>query len=161
MPLRTGAAFPSLQGATEWINGPEPAPEELTSRPTLVHFWAVSCPLCHDNMPAVARWREQYGATGLRVVAVHMPREESDTDLSRVRSEAAALGITEPCAVDNRHAIGERFENSLWPAYYLFDADGALRARSGGYAGITMLEARLAKLMESGDEANGTGSSQK
>ena len=57
MPLRTGSTLPALGGAAAWING-EPAAEELAGKPVLVHFWSVSCHICHDvaaEVAAVAR----------------------------------------------------------------------------------------------------------
>jgi thiol-disulfide isomerase/thioredoxin len=147
MPLRIGTPLPELSGATEWVNG-EVKREDLLGSPTLIHFWAISCHLCHDNMPTVAQWREQYGPQGLNVVAIHMPRQESDTNVEAVRADIAAMGITEPCAIDNEHTIGERFENQFWPAYFLFDAEGAMRSRTAGDAGLKMLEGALKRLME-------------
>jgi thiol-disulfide isomerase/thioredoxin len=145
MAMRSGAPLPELTGATEWING---EPPNLTGIPVLVHFWAMSCPICHDNMATVAEWREKYREAGLQVVGVHMPRQQEDTDINAVRAEAASLGITEPCAIDNEHTIGERFENQLWPAYFLFDGEGRMRGRAAGYAGLKMIEAPLKRLFE-------------
>ena len=59
MPLRLGSAMPELTGATEWLNGGVDA-ASLQGHPVLVHFWAVSCHICHDNMPAVQQWRKEY-----------------------------------------------------------------------------------------------------
>ena len=151
MPLRKGTPMPELTGATEWLNS-EAKREDLIGSPTLVHFWAKSCPICHTNMPTIAEWRETFGGKGLKVVAVHMPREEEDTDLAAVRKDAAELGISEPCAIDNQHTIGESFENNLWPAYFLFDSEGVMRSRAAGYAGLKMIEDPLRKLMEPAGE---------
>jgi len=147
MPLRSGTPLPELTGATEWINS-ETHRESLIGSPTLVHFWAISCPICHDNMPTVAEWRDQYAAKGLKVVAVHMPRQPEDLDRDAVRKDAAAMNLTEPCAIDNQHTIGERFQNELFPAYYLFDAEGNMKSRAGGYAGLKMIEAPLKRMFE-------------
>lgn len=146
MPLRSGSPLPELTGATEWING-ETNRESLIGSPVLVHFWAVSCPICHDNMPTITEWRDQYAERGLKVVAVHMPRQPEDLDLDAIRKDAAAMNLTEPCAIDNQHTIGERFQNELFPAYYLFDAEGNLKSRAGGYAGLKMIEAPLKRML--------------
>ncbi len=138
--------MPSLEGATEWLNS-EVSRDELIGSPTLVHFWAKSCHVCHDNMPTIAEWRDKYASAGLKTVAIHMPREQADTDVDAVRADAGSMGITEPCAIDNRHAIGDRFENQLWPAYYVFDAEGNMRGRAGGYAGLKMIEAPLKRVL--------------
>ncbi len=147
MAMRSGTPIPELDGATSWINGEVSAADLRGSGPTLIHFWAKSCHVCHDNMPTVGEWRDKYSPQGLRVVAIHMPREEADTDEEAVRADAVALGITEPCAIDNQHTIGDRFENSLWPAYYLFDAEGNMRSRAGGYAGLKIIEDKIHRIM--------------
>ncbi len=147
MPLRSGTSLPELGGATEWLNG-EAKREALMDSPTLVHFWAISCPICHDNMSTVSDWRDHYADKGLNVVAVHMPRQPEDLDIEAVRKDAATMNITEPCAIDNQHTLGDRFQNELWPAYFLFDAEGNLKSRAGGYAGLKMIEAPLKRMLD-------------
>ena len=146
MPMRIGAEMPQLDGATEWITGsPEEAHAEASGHPTLVHFWAVSCGICKDNLPRVAEWREKYRDEGLRVIAVHMPRYPADMDVDAVRKAVAQYDITEPCAVDNTHKLRDAFQNDQGyiPAYYLFDAEGKLRSFAAGERGLGMLSAAL------------------
>lgn len=146
--LRSGAPMPSLEGATRWIHG-EPAPEALRGRPVLVHFWSVSCPFCKQNLPVVRRWKEEYGPLGLTVVSVHMPRQESDTAMEGVEAAVQAHGMDEPVAIDNAHAIGQRFETEgLWPLYFLFDREGKLRTRAVGAAGLSVVESALRRLLD-------------
>jgi thiol-disulfide isomerase/thioredoxin len=144
MPLRLGTPLPSLTGATEWING-EPDWEALKGAPVLVHFWAVSCHICHDNMPTIGEWRDAYTPRGLRVIAIHLPREEADTDVARVRDEVKRMSVVEPCGVDNTVAVADAFDNRFVPAYFLFDREGALRSRSAGDAGLGLLKGALAR----------------
>jgi thiol-disulfide isomerase/thioredoxin len=138
-----GTPLPDLGGATEWINGAPPPPEALRGGPVLVHFWAVSCHICHENMPTLARWRDEYAPRGLRVIAIHMPRQESDMDVARVREDAAAMKVTEPCGIDNTHAVTDAFDNRFVPAYFLFDRAGVLKSRTAGDAGLGLLETAL------------------
>lgn len=142
MPLRTGTPMPELGGATDWITHAV-SREELIGSPTLIHFWAVSCYICHENMPTLRQWKEEYEPKGLKIIAVHMPRQESDLDLDRVRADAADMGLTEPCAIDNEHAVANGFENQYVPAYFLFDREGSLRSRSAGNAGLGILKGAL------------------
>ncbi len=115
----------------------------LAGAPVLVHFWSVSCHICHENMPALARWRQEFVPAGVRFMSVHLPRQESDLDVDAVRARVAEFAISEPCAVDNARAIADAFQNRVVPAYYLFDREGALRARTAGPAGLAMFEAAL------------------
>jgi thiol-disulfide isomerase/thioredoxin len=144
MPLRLNSPMPALAGATEWLPA-APTGDDLAGHPVLVYFWAVSCHICHERMPALAALRDRYAPQGLRLVAVHMPRQESDTDVGAVRREIASLGITDPCAVDNEHALADAFENRFLPSFFLFDREGLLRSRTAGDAGIGMLEGALAR----------------
>src|SRR5882762_11024200 len=82
MGMRIGTEMPSLDGATEWFGGTQASAEaEAAGHPTLIHFWSLSCGTCKENMPRVAEWRDELKEQGLRVIAVHMPRYEADTDL--------------------------------------------------------------------------------
>jgi thiol-disulfide isomerase/thioredoxin len=147
MPLRLGSPMPELSGATEWLNG-EPAQADLRGSPVLVHFWAVSCHICHDNMPTLRKWRDEYGPRGLKLVGIHMPRQEEDMDVAKVREEVKAMDVTEPCAIDNTHAMADAFQNKFMPAYFLFDREGNLKSRTAGDAGLAMLESALARQFE-------------
>src|SRR5215213_8817346 len=141
MPMRIGTEMPSLEGATEEA--------EAKGHPVLVHFWSVSCGMCKENMPRVSRWRDEREADGLRVVAVHMPRYEADTDAEAVREAVATYNITEPCAVDNGHKLRDAFQNEQGyvPAYYLFDAEGKLRGFAAGEFGVRVITPALDRVL--------------
>jgi thiol-disulfide isomerase/thioredoxin len=150
MPMRIGTEMPSLEGATEWFNATGAAAEaEAKGHPTLVHFWSVSCGTCKENLPRVSEWRDRKAAEGLRVIAVHMPRYEADTDAEAVREAVAAYNITEPCAVDNGHKLRDAFlnEQGYVPAYYLFDADGRLRGFAAGEFGLKVIGPALERVL--------------
>ena len=147
MPLRLHTPLPSLEGATEWINA-EPDVSTLKGKPLLVYFWAVSCHICHENMPKLQTWREKFVPKGLQMIAIHCPRMKSDTDIDKVRNAIEEYGITEPCGVDNLHKIKKAFDNDLWPAYFIFDQDGELKRRAAGNAGLSMLEPILEKMFD-------------
>jgi len=147
--MRIGDAMPSLEGATAWFNGSlVDTTETIKGKPTLVHFWAVSCGICKDKMPQLNEIKKKYGALGMKTVAVHMPRYEADTDLDSVEEAITANHITEPTAVDSLHKLKDAFLNEQgWvPVYYLFDADGKLKTRSAGEFGVSVLQTALDKM---------------
>ena len=157
MPMRIGTEMPSLEGATEWLNATGAhAAHEAKGHPTLVPFWAVSCGICKENMPRVAEWRDARAAEGLRVIAVHMPRYEADTDTEAVRAAVAQHQLTEPCAVDNEHKLREAFQNKQGyvPAYYLFDREGRLRGFAAGERGLSLISAALERVLAAERQAS-------
>jgi thiol-disulfide isomerase/thioredoxin len=142
--------MPSLEGATQWLNATGAhAAAEAKGHPTLVHFWSMSCGICKENMPRVAEWRDAREKDGLRVIAVHMPRHESDTDAEAVREAVAMNNINEPCAIDNEHKLRDVFQNEhgYVPAYYLFDAEGKLKGFAAGERGLNMIAPTLERVM--------------
>ena len=150
MAMRIGTEMPALDGATEWLNGTQAHAELLAKEgPTLVHFWSVSCGMCKENLPRVAAWRNERKDEGLRVIAVHMPRYEADTDVEAVRDAIATYGISEPCAVDNEHKLRDAFKNEQGyvPAYYLFDGEGKLKSFAAGERGLDMLSAAVDRVL--------------
>lgn len=100
-------------------------------------------------MPRVAAWRDELREKGLRVIAVHLPRYESDTDVEQVRGMLATHQISEPCAVDNEHKLRDAFQNEQGyvPAYYLFDSQGKLRGFAAGERGLDLLKTTLDRIM--------------
>jgi len=152
MALRIGADIPAFDGATEWINGSVKS-TDLVGSPTLVHFWAVSCYICKDNMPKLNEWKQTYGKQGLRIVAVHMPRQETDTNIDAVKAAVAQYHVDEPCAIDNQHEIGDRFETTgYWPYYFLFDGEGKMKSRAAGDVGLAQIEKALQRLLAESNE---------
>ena len=150
MGMRIGTEMPKLDGATEWLGTTQAHAEaETAGHPTIVHFWSVSCGVCKENLPRVAEWRDSEKERGLRVIAIHMPRYEADTDVEAVRDAVATYQISEPCAIDNEHKLKAAFQNDQGyvPAYYLFDAEGKLRSFAAGERGLDLLKATLDRIM--------------
>jgi thiol-disulfide isomerase/thioredoxin len=144
--MRIGTEMPGLDGATEWFGGTQAHAEaEAQGQTVLVHFWSVSCGICKENMPRINEWRDHRREEGLRVIAIHMPRYEADTDVETVREAISKHNITEPCAVDNEHKLREAFHNEQGyvPAYYLFDNQGKLKSFAAGERGLDMLASAL------------------
>jgi thiol-disulfide isomerase/thioredoxin len=142
MPMRLGTPMPSLDGAVSWWNVDQ-APEVQAGKVTLVHFWAVSCHICHETMPDVVRIKEQYAGDGLVTVGIHMPRFESDTDVEKVKSDVEKYGISQPLGLDHLHAITNRFENEYVPAFFIFGTDGTLKYRAAGDKGFQKVEPKI------------------
>jgi thiol-disulfide isomerase/thioredoxin len=144
MPLRMRTPLPSLDGAEVWENGGKPSSEELAGAPVLVHFWSVSCYICHNVADVVSGWRDKYGPRGLKVIAIHQPRNPEELDVAKVTADAhGEMGITQPLGIDNTHAVVKAFENEFVPAYYLFDRNHELIHRQAGDRGFERLEAKI------------------
>lgn len=149
MSMKIGTPMPSFEGGTDWRNGDAVTPESLLGSIVVVHFWAVSCGICSEQMPKVNEWRDGLAERGVKVVSVHMPRYEADTDLEAVFAAIEKYGLTQPCVIDNLHAIAEAYGNEFVPAFYLFDQEGKLRSFSAGENGARLVKPALDRLLAS------------
>jgi len=144
--MRLGSPMPPLEGATGSYNAEGFDPAGLAGAPVLVHFWAASCHICHEVMPARFGYRDRFVEKGLRVVGIHMPRQEGDLEAAKVERDIAKYGITHPVLVDNHHALADAFQNQFVPAFFLFDAQGKLFFRAAGDKGLENLGPKLEQL---------------
>lgn len=138
--------MPPLEGATEWLNNEVKREELIGDKPTLIHFWSISCHMCKEAMPEINQFRDQYKEQ-LNVIAVHMPRSEDDLNIEKIKEVAAEHDITQPIYVDNEHKLTNAFENQYVPAYYVFDKTGALRHFQAGGSGMKMLTKRVDRVL--------------
>ncbi|QOR68388.1 TlpA family protein disulfide reductase [Cytobacillus suaedae] len=144
--------MPELDGASEWLNGEVSKADLVGERPTLIHFWSISCGLCKEAMPDINNFRDEY-KDKLNVIAVHMPRSEKDLDLEEIKAVAAQHDISQPIYVDSNHKLTDAFENQYVPAYYVFDAEGKLRHFQAGGSGMKMLTKRVNRVLEENEKS--------
>ncbi len=147
MPLRMDAALPSIEGGTEWFNSPPIKNDELKGVPVLIHFWAISCGICKESLPEISGWLDKYGSKGLKIVSVHMPRQESDTNIDAVKEAINEYEVKQPCVVDNWHEITDGFDNKYVPAFYLFDEEGKMRQFNAGEKAAKLVESAIERVI--------------
>jgi thiol-disulfide isomerase/thioredoxin len=68
-PLKPGDALPPLVAAG-WVNGPPPAVGAPGQALLVVDVWALWCPYCQTNGPALARLQRKYADRGVQFVGV-------------------------------------------------------------------------------------------
>ena len=69
--------------------------------------------------------------------------------MEKVKVAMEEMNLTGPCAIDNYHIIGSRFQTGgVCPYYFLFDVEGKLRSRAAGSTGLKLAENSLRRLFE-------------
>ena len=124
--------FPSLGGATGWLNSPPLTAEGLRGKVVLVQVWTYSCVNWLRTLPYVRAWAEKYRDQGLVVIGVHTPEFGFEHNLDNVRQAAKDMKVAYPIALDNDYAIWRAFNNNYWPALYFIDAKGHIRHHQFG-----------------------------
>jgi cytochrome c biogenesis protein CcdA/thiol-disulfide isomerase/thioredoxin len=139
--------FPSLSGATAWLNSPPLSPQSLRGKVVLIDFWTYSCINCLRALPYVTGWYAKYKDHGLVVIGVHAPEFAFEKDVGNVRRAVADLHITYPVALDNDYAIWQGFNNQYWPAHYFIDSQGRIRGHHFGEGNYQESEATIRELL--------------
>jgi hypothetical protein len=75
---------------------------------------------------------QKYDAQGLRVISVHTPEFPFEKERRRVERAAERYQIRQPIYLDNDYAYWNALENQYWPAFYLVDRKGMIRASDVG-----------------------------
>src|SRR5450631_32009 len=143
-------AAPPFTGIVAWLNTPGNRPltlAQLKGKVVLIDFWTYSCINCQRSLPHVEAWYNDYKKDGLVVVGVHTPEFAFEHVVSNVRSEAGTLGVDYPIAVDNNYGTWDAYSNQYWPAEYLIDPSGEVRAYDVGEGGYGAMESNIRQLL--------------
>lgn len=139
--------FPSLGGATSWLNSPALTAGGLRGKVVLVDFWTFSCINSLRPLPYLRAWVDKYQAQGLVVIGVQSPEFAFEQRLDSIRDAIAAHAIRFPVAVDNGHRVWNAFQNEYWPAIYLIDAQGHIRYHRFGEGDYDQTERAIQRLL--------------
>jgi cytochrome c biogenesis protein CcdA/thiol-disulfide isomerase/thioredoxin len=141
---------PNFTDITAWLNTPHDAPltiQGLRGKVVLVDFWTYSCINCQRTLPHVEAWFKRYSPYGLEVVGVQSPEFAFEHVVSNVKSQAKALGVKYPIAVDNSLGTWNAYGNEYWPAEYLIDSTGTVRHVDFGEGSYTQTENLIRTLL--------------
>jgi cytochrome c biogenesis protein CcdA/thiol-disulfide isomerase/thioredoxin len=141
---------PDFTGIVAWLNTPGNKPltlAQLKGKIVLVDFWTYSCINCQRSLPHVEGWYKDYAKDGLVVVGVSSPEFAFEHVVSNVQSAANSLGIRYPVAVDNNLATWNAYNNEYWPAEYLIDQTGEVRAYDFGEGAYGTMESNIRSLL--------------
>lgn len=144
--MKLRSQMPDIKGETDWLNGKVARENLIGEKPTIIHFWSLSCYDCKESLPELSKFGEKY-RDRVNFLAVHMPRSIEDMDIGKIKKAARKYKLTQPIFVDNKMTLTDTFNNQYVPSYYLFDLNGVLRHYQVGGSGMKMLEKRVLKLL--------------
>jgi cytochrome c biogenesis protein CcdA/thiol-disulfide isomerase/thioredoxin len=151
--LRNFGPAPNFAGISDWLNTPGGRPlsiGRLRGKVVLVDFWTYSCINCLRTLPQLRAWYDTYQKDGLEIVGVHTPEFAFEHVYSNVRSAVRRLDVTWPVALDNTYTTWSEYSNQYWPADYLVDRKGDVRAVHFGEGDYTATENQIRALLGAG-----------
>lgn len=138
--------------AADWLNSKPLAWGELKGKVVLVDFWTFDCWNCYRSFPWLKATEDKFAGKGLQVLGVHTPELPQEYIRDNVVRKVGEFGLKFPVMIDNDYSYWKAFGNRYWPAFYLVDKQGKVRA---AYFGETHpgdlnaqnIEATIAKLL--------------
>jgi cytochrome c biogenesis protein CcdA/thiol-disulfide isomerase/thioredoxin len=149
-------AAPAITGIAHWLNTPGDRPLTLAGlrgKVVLVDFWTYSCINCLRTLPHLQAWYAAYHKDGFDIIGVHTPEFAFEHVLGNVEGAVKRLHVTWPVALDNDYATWTAYSNEYWPADYLIDKSGHVRAIHDGEGDYTETAQTIAKLLGVTSEA--------
>lgn len=119
---------PELIAPSTWIAGSPVRLADLRGKVVVVHFYAFQCRNCQANFPIYRRWHERLRARGVEIVGIQSPETEPEKDPAKAREAAREAGFEFPVLFDPERENWRAWDNQAWPAIYLIDKRGYLRA---------------------------------
>ena len=142
---------PPIQGISHWYNtenGKAVSLASLNGHVVLVDFWAYSCINCQRNQPYLNAWYEAYHKAGLDVIGVQSPEFSFEKSVSNVQGAINREHIAYPVALDPNLKTWTNYRNQYWPAKYLIDQNGTVRAIQFGEGSYDQTETQIRELLQ-------------
>ena len=126
---------------------PEFLRDSLKGKVVLIDIWDYTCINCIQTLPYIKAWNDRYKDKGLVIIGVHSPEFEFEKDAKNLDSAIKEFGLDYPIVADNEYEVWNSLANQYWPAKYLFDKNGVLRAEHFGEGEYQEFESFLQKIL--------------
>jgi len=131
-------------GAEAWINSQPLGVKDLKGKVTLMDIWTFDCWNCYRSFPWLKK-TEHHFKDDLQVIGIHTPEFAHEKIRNNVINKTKEFGLTHAVMMDNDFGYWKALGNRYWPAFYIIDRKGLIRAR---FTGETHPGDRNARAME-------------
>jgi thiol-disulfide isomerase/thioredoxin len=120
-------------GGLAWVDHAPLTAADLDGKVVVVEFWAFECVNCRRTLPAMRQLASDYrSAKDVVIVGIHTPELEVERNPENVRAAVKRFDLRFAVARDDDYAAWRAFGNQYWPALYVLDRHGVVRARHIG-----------------------------
>lgn len=129
----------------EWINSRPLTRKDLLGKVILIDFWTFGCWNCYRSFPWLHGLEKKYPANRFQIIGIHSPEFAHEKIHASIKAKIKEFKISHPVMVDNDMAYWRAMNNRYWPAYYLVDKKGRVRAH---FVGETHKDSKQARDVE-------------
>ena len=94
----------------------------------LMDVWAFECWNCYRLFPWLNALEGRLSGERFKVVWIHSPELDAERDPAAVAVKVREFGLRNPIMLDTDHRYRDALGNQYWPAWYLVDRQGHIRA---------------------------------
>ena len=135
------AEVPTFDEATYTTFDDETVPlTSVRGTPTVVNFWASTCPPCLEEMPAFEEVYQEHKDAGDVAFLGLAVTDRTDDALEMIER----TGVTYPTGQDKDASVMTALDGTVLPTTVLLDADGEVVARHAGELTADELRALIA-----------------
>ena len=132
-------------GESEWINSTPLRLTDLKGKVLLIDFWTFDCWNCYRSFPWLISVESRMVDDGLRIIGVHTPEFDHEKIRRNITAKVKDFDLKHPVMIDSDYSYWHAMGNRYWPAFYLIDRAGRVRAV---YYGETHAGDRQAEAIE-------------
>ena len=112
----------------EWINSTPLHISDLEGKVVLIDFWTFGCWNCYRSFPWLNAMEKRLNQENFQVIGVHTPEFENEKIKENIVAKVQEFGLHHPIMIDNNSSYWRAMSNRYWPAFYILDKKGNIRA---------------------------------
>ena len=116
------------QRDSDWINSVPLRIADLRGKVLLIDFWTFDCWNCYRSFPWLKSLEARLDPARFLVIGVHTPEFDREKQRNNIVAKVAQFGLRHPVMIDNDYSYWQAMGNRYWPAWYLVDKSGRIRA---------------------------------
>lgn len=115
-------------GQEDWINSAPLTIDDLKGRVVLIDFWTFDCWNCYRSFPWLKAMEKRLARENFQVIGVHSPEFAHEKVRANIVAKVKEFGLDHPVMIDNDFSYWRAMDNRYWPAFYILDQNGLIRA---------------------------------
>lgn len=117
-------------------------PGDFKGKVVIIHFWAVWCSRCLEELSALQSIYINHKQKGLVVIAINQGQSKEE-----VRSFVKKLGITYPVSLDPDKKLGKQYGVSVLPRTFILQRNGLMKYKIVGETDQDQLRKLIMKVL--------------